>query len=239
MGKRLPRADKRLLMPGGEKQAPARETIVLPGDDRTDVPETAEERKSWEPTVVLQEGVREISATTLAEEHQGMMQVHRELAADPDSEDLGDGFNMWPEPAHVLRGPDGGITSVVPLSEIPGVELSSRDEETIAMAKDSRPTPVPLNREERHKLVSILAGRLWKYYKQLPPTYPGYHPFRDGIPDLPAGSPKNLAPDVRDLYPATDAQIYDWIYKFVGQRATVVNKNKFGAGIQDMALRIE
>ncbi len=230
MRKRLPRADKKLIIPGGDA-SPGSESTVLHGKDT--------QAGGDDPTVVLQEGIPIINATTLADEHQGVKQVHKELAARDDVEDWGDGFLAFPEPAHVLRGPDGAITSVVPISEIPGVELTPIQEETLAMVADAKPTPVPLNRKQRHQMISILATRLYKYYYQLPKDYPGYHPFRDGIPEYPKGAPKNLSPDANDCYPATDAQIYQWIYEFVGQRATVINKGKYGSGVQDMALRIE
>ncbi len=192
-----------------------------------------------DPTIVLQEGIRIVTETNLVEEHQGVKQVQRDIEALPGSEDWGEGFMAWPEPAHILRGPDGAIVSVVPLSEIPGVELTPAVEEFAAVVADTKPVLHPMNRDERHKLISILAGRLWKYYFQLPRDYPGYHPFRDGLPDLPKGAPKNLSPDLDSLYPATDAQIYQWIYEFVGTRATVINKRKHGGGVQDLALRIE
>ena len=229
MRKRKARADSKLIIPGGD--ASPRDDTVLHGKDTT--------KGGDDPTVVLQEGIPVINATTLAEEHQGVKQVHKELTERDDVEDWGDGFLAWPEPAHVLRGPDGAITSVVPLSEIPGVEFTPQEAEALAVVADAKPTPVPLNRKARHKLISILATRLFKYYQQLPRDYPGYHPFRDGIPEYPKGAPKNLTPDLNDCYHATDAQIYQWIYEFVGQRATVINKGKYGGGIQDLSLRIE
>lgn len=223
MRKRLPRADKKLIIPGGD---------ASPGESVPD-----------EPTVVLEEtqtSIPTIDATTLADEHQGAKQIQRELDKDPDSEDWGGGMMVWPEPAHVLRGPDGNIVQVTPLSEIPGVELSMQEQEAVEAVKGAeREELVPLNRSDRHKLVSIIATRLFRYYQQLARDYAGYHPFRDGIPEYPKGAPKNLTPDLNDCYPATDAQIYAWIYSFVGARATVINKRKFGSGVQDLALRIE
>ena len=222
MRKRLKRADDKLIMHSDEVVLPGKD-VVAGGDD---------------PTVVLQEAPPIITATTLAEEHQGVSQVLRELDKDPLSEDWGEGFMAWPEPAHVLRGPDGAITSVVPLSEIPGVEFTAKQDEVAAVVADAKPVPVPLNRQMRHQLISVLATRLFNYYYQLARDYPGYHPFRDGLPDLPKGAPTNLSP-TGDLHPATEAQIYQWIYEFVGARATLVNKNKFGDGVQDIAVRIE
>jgi hypothetical protein len=100
-----------------------------------------------------------------------------------------------------------------------------------------------MNRKQRHQLISILAGRLFKYYRQLPRDFPGFNPFRDGIPsNLSDRDSRNLTPGAHkgiDLKPATDQEIHDWLYKFIGTRVSVINKRRFGTGIQDMALRIE
>lgn len=168
-----------------------------------------------------------------------MMQVHKELQARDDTEDWGGGWTAFPEYAHILRNPDGSIASVVPLAEIPGVKMHDKEPDIPPVIAPEKPEKVPMTRAQRHKFISVLAQRMFYYYKQLAKDYPGYHPFRDGLPDLPAGAPKNLQPKGETLYPATDAQIYDWLYKFCGQRATIINKKKHGAGIQDMAVRIE
>jgi hypothetical protein len=42
------------------------------------------------------------------------------------------------------------------------------------------------------------------------------------------------------LYPATDSQIMDYLRRFIVERTTLINKNRFGGNtIQDIALRIE
>lgn len=238
MSRRLPRADKKLILPGN-RQAPAPvESVILPGEG-TRPPEDEKARQEWEPTVVLQERIMNVDATTLAEEHQGMKQVHRDVLKQDGAEDWGDGMTVFPEPAHILRNPDGSIKSVVPLSEIPGVEYTPEQLESLAVVADAKPTPVPLNRSDRHKLVSILAGRLFKYYAQLPVDYPGYNPFRDGVPDRPEGRPDFLKPDPSGMFPATNGEIYDYLKKEVGKRASVINKRRFGDGIQDLALQIQ
>ena len=205
--------------------------IVLPGkDDRAG---------GADPTIVLESSPRVITATTLAEEHQGVKQLHRELSARKDTEDWGDGFTAFPEFAHVLRGPDGEIVNVTPLSEIPGVKMEPlREDETLTVAE--RPALVPMNRQQRHKFIAILTRRLFKYYRQLPPDYKGYHPFRDGIPEgLQNADPKNLSAKPVKRVPATDGEIYAWLYKVCGARASIVYKRKHGTGIQDMTVRIE
>lgn len=237
MRQRLPRADKKLIMPK-EAQPQALEQLVLPGDD-TKPPEDEQARLGWEPTVVLQETIRTVDATTLAEEHQGMKQVHQDLLSRPGAEDWGGGMTVFPEPAHILRNPDGSIKSVTPLSEIPGVEYTPEQKEAMAFVAESKPTPVPLSRKERHQLVSILALRLYNYYAQLPRDYPGYNPFRDGVPIRPESRPEALKPDPRGMYPATNAEIYEYLKKEVGKRATIINKRRFGSGIQDLALQIK
>lgn len=215
-----------------------KERIILPGDD-TRPPTEETERESWQPTVVLQEGMRNVKATTLAEEHQGMRQVHKDVQRAEGAEDWGDGMTVFPEPAHILRNPDGSIKSVVPLSEIPGVEYTREDMEKKAMVAEAKETPVALNRKERHQLVTVMARRLFLYYQQLPKDYPGYHPFRDGVPERPGGRPDFLKPDPSGLYPATDGEIFEYLKQEVGKRATVINKQRFGGGIQDLAVRIE
>jgi len=169
------------------------------------------------------------------------------------SEDWGDGFYVEPEPVLVTRGPDGSIIRTIPLSEIPGVHFTAQgfkpddpSQQQLEVANENkvkvveaRETPVPLNRSERTKLVEILAHRLWRYWRDRGPKDPRYNPFRDGIPELPAGSPAHLQPlPGTDLYPATDDQIMQFARKFVGERAEVINKNRFGGGIEDLALRI-
>lgn len=217
------------------------ERIILPGDgDKPD-------GDNSDPTIVIQEGVRTIEDTTLADAHAPTSELRRKVAEG--KEDWGDGFFMEPEPVLVQRAPDGSIVRTTPLSEIPGVhfergglvpnELTTEQKEAKAKVVDAKPTPVPLTRDQRYKLVEILAGRLFRYYQSRGPMDPRFNPFRDGIPDLPAGSPEHLEPlPGTDLYPATDAQIMDWLRRFVGERAEVINRNRFGGGIEDYALRI-
>jgi hypothetical protein len=79
MNTRLPRADKRLILPGIRRAVTPTEettTVVLPGDD-TEPPSDEKQKESWTPTVFFEETVREVTATTLAEEHQGVKQVTR------------------------------------------------------------------------------------------------------------------------------------------------------------------
>jgi hypothetical protein len=68
-----------------------------------------------------------------------------------------------------------------------------------------------------------------------------FNPIRDGIPEVPAGSPEHLAPKPgTPLYPATTGQVYDYLLRFVAQRAKVIDTKRFGGGtLADMALRIE
>lgn len=213
-----------------------RKRIILPGDGEKATDES-------DPTIVLQEGIREITSTTLADEHAPKRQLHDQVAEGKD--DWGDGFFVEPEPVLVFRSPDGAINRTVPLSEIPGVHFEGgklRQEELVeAKEVDKKPSPVPLSTSSREKLVSILAGRLYRYYRDRGPGDPRYNPFRDGIPELPAGSPEHVQPlPGTDLYPATDGQIHDYIRRFVADRAKLINTNRFGGNtIQDIALRIE
>lgn len=207
------------------------ERIVIEGDG---------EKGSSDPTIVLQEGIREITDSTIVDSHAPKSAQRAQLEAE--NEDWGEGFYMSPQPVLVQRGPDGGIVRTTPLSEIPGVSFEGgklvRDNEIKEV--EAKPTPVPLSRSDRQKLVAILAGRLWRYYRDRGPNDPRYNPFRDGIPDLPAGSPENLQPlPTTKLYPATEGQIMDWLKRFIGERVTVIDKKRFGGTIEDLALRIE
>lgn len=185
--------------------------------------------------------IRDIEDTTLADGHAPKHQLQAEL--ESKGEYMGEGFIQQDVPVLVQRGPDGGIVRTTPLSEIPGVsytpggiEWDKKPEE-----KEAAPTPATLSRDERNKLVDILALRLFKYYRQMPPTQQKYNPFYDGLPDLPSGSPEHLQPlPGTKLYPATDAQVYEWLKRFVGARVQVINRQRFGKdNLQDLAVRIE
>ena len=159
-------------------------------------------------------------------------------------EDWGDGFYVDPVPVHIQRGPDGEILRTTGLNEIPGVSWESgryRQEQKVKEVEE-KSTPVPLGTADREKLVAILANRLFHYYKDRGPNDPKpFNPFRDGIPELPAGSPEHVQPQPgTDMYPATDGQIHDYLRRFIADRVKVINKNRFGGNtIQDIALRIE
>lgn len=193
-----------------------------------------------DPAVLLEDKpvVREITDTTLGDKHVPRRHLIAEIAKT--HEDWGEGFFVNPEPVHIQRGPDGGIVKITPFSEIPGIEYTPKQDEERAMVAEAREVPVPLNRKDRTKLVAILAGRMCLRWKNRGPGDPRYNPYRDGIPDLPAGSPENLQPlPTTRLYPATDGQILEWTKRFIGERATVIDKQRFGSGIQDLVLRIE
>lgn len=210
--------------------------VILPGDG-----EKASEDS--DPTIVIEETIRDITDTTLGDAHAPKRQLRQAL--DETHEDWGDGFYVQPEPVHVVRAPDGSIVRTTPLSEIPGVTYRGgrleNEEAPDIMDVDAVPTPAVLSREDRRKLVSVLALRLYNYWRERGPQDPRFNPFRDGIPELPSGSPEHLQPlPGTELYPATDSQIMDYAKKFIGERVTVIDKNRFGGGhLQDMALRIE
>ncbi len=212
-----------------------RKRIILPGDGEKATQDS-------DPTIVLEEGIREITATTLADDQSDRSTFREQVRAGKD--DWGDGFFVEPEPVLVFRAPDGGIERTVPLSEIPGVHYGERElsqEELEKKEEAAGPSRVPLPTAQREKLVSILTNRLFRYYADRGPGDPRYNPFRDGIPELPAGSPQHLQPlPGTDLFPATNGQIHDYLRRFVAARVQVVNKNRFGGNtIQDLALRIE
>jgi len=210
--------------------------ILLPGDGEVGSAES-------DPTVMVQEVIRDIQDTTLADGHLPKNQLIHELTKG--KEDWGDGFHVDPVPVLVQRHPDGSIARTTPLNEIPGVHFESGrlkpDEVLEPKEVDAKPTPVPLSTSDREKLVGILALRLYNYYRERGPRDPRYNPFRDGIPELPAGSPEHLSPlPGTPLYPATDGQIRDYLRRFIVERVTVINRNRFGGNtLQDLALHIE
>jgi hypothetical protein len=217
---------------------PDREMLILPGDGEKPTTEDSD------PTVILEESkVRDITDTTLADGHLPKRQLIQQIAGETD--DWGDGFFVGKVPVHVTRAPDGSIVKTTPLDEIPGVTFRGGklvpEEEPELLDVDAVSTPAVLSREDRRKLVGILAGRLFDYYRSRGPNDPRFNPFRDGIPELPAGSPQHIQPlPGTELYPATDAQIHQYLKRFIGERVSVIDKNRFGGGhLQDMALRVE
>lgn len=209
------------------------ERLILPGDGEV-------ASATSDPTVVVQEVIRNIEETTIADAHAPASELRKQVTEG--REDWGDGFYVDPVPVLVQRAPDGSITRTTPLNEIPGVSYTGGKmvpDEPLEVAP--KPTPHPLGTADREKLVGILATRLWNYYRDRGPGDPRYNPFRDGIPELPAGSPEHLQPlPGTVLYPASDAQIRDYLRRFIVERVTVINTRRFGGNtLQDLALHIE
>lgn len=212
------------------------EAVVLPGDDGSGEDDS--------PDVVFQPSLREITDTTLADAHAPKAEFNKQLAEG--AQDLGEGFLLHDEPVLVQRGPDGGIVKLTPLSELPGVHLDGgqlvKDDAPPVVGK-TKATPKPLPRAEREKLIDILATRLFKNYatEASLKNLAKFNPLRDGIPDLPAGSPEHLQPKPgTPLYYASEGQVYQWLKTFVGERAKVIDTGRFGGGtLQDIAVRIE
>ena len=104
-----------------------------------------------------------------------------------------------------------------------------------------RPYNEPLSISDREKMVSILAMRLFQWYRSQPQRVDIYNPVWDGIPDAPPGSPTNLQPlPGMNLYPATEMQVYEWLKtKVIGPRAQIINKKQGKEGVaSDYAVRI-
>ena len=213
------------------------EKIFLPGG----IDESGEES----PDIVFDpQVVRNIEHTTLVDTHAPEREMRKEL--EVGATDLGDGFLLHDEPVLVQRGVDGGIERLTPLAELPGVHFERGGlvaDDAPPVEGRPRPTPVPLPREQRRKLVDILATRLYKNYATEASlrNLARYNPIRDGLPDLPAGSPEHLAPKPgTPLFYASEGQVYQWLKEFVGERAQVIDTKKFGGGhLEDLALHIE
>lgn len=210
--------------------------VIIPGDDE-------KPSEDSDPTIVLQETVREITDTTLGDKHAPSRVLRRQVAEG--MEDWGDGFFVNPVPVHILRGPDGEILRTTPLNEIPGVSWESgklKKEVLEPLEVAPKPTPVPMQRADREKLVTILAHRLFKYYLGRLPNDTRWNPLIKGLPiDLIPGSSEYLAPKLATIcVPATNAEVYDYLVKVIVERVTVINTHKYGGNtIQDIALRIE
>lgn len=219
------------------------ETILLPGDGENPNSEDSD------PTIILQEGFRTIAATSLGDEHDSALSIRRNL--DKNFDDWGDGFYVDPDRVLVIRNPDGSIKTLTPLNSIPGVHFQAgqliKDDETQAEIEakvknvEGKPAPHPMTRSERTKFTAILATRLYNYWKSRGPNDHLFNPFRDGIPELPAGSPEHLRPLPGTVcWPATDGQIMAYARKFVGDRTSVIDRRRFGVGdMRDLAIRIE
>ncbi len=197
------------------------------------------EGSAEDPAVLLDQSEQhvEIHDTTLGDRDAPKRQLMQAIEATHD--DWGDGFYVQREPVMVERDRMGKIVRTTPLSELEGVEVDPLDHDPVTA--EERAKVVAMTRKQRGKFRAILAHRLFYYYKDRGPGDPLYNPFRDGIADLPSGSPEYLQPlPGTQLFPATEGQIYDWLLKFVADRATVIDKRRFGGGhMQDLAVRIE
>ena len=209
-------------------------------DDQLILDETGEDTSP----VVFKPNVTEITHTTLADAHAPRQEFQRQLAEG--ATDLGEGFLIHEEPVLVQRGADGNIARVTPLSELPGVHFERGGlvaDNAPPVEGKLRPTPVPLSTSQREKLRAILTTRLYKNYATEASLrdISKYNPIRDGIPDVPAGSPETLAPRAgTKLYRASEGQVYDWLLKFVAQRAKVVDTKRYGGGsLADLTLQVE
>jgi hypothetical protein len=195
--------------------------------------------------------VREITETTLVDEHQSQRAIMEDLSKG--AEYLGDGFLLHDTPVLIQRGPDGGIVRITPLNEVPGVHFegtvlkkdiqTKKEIEAEAALADARPTPVPLNRDQRNKLRHILTTRLYNHYltEASLRNRAKWNPFRDGLPELPEGADNFMSPTAANpLVPATQQQVYDYLLKHVAQRAKIMDSKRFGGGtLQDITLRID
>lgn len=197
-----------------------------------------------EGAILLQESqgkVLDLKDTNLADGHAPRRHIQQEL--EKTGTYMGEGFIQQDIPVLVQRNRFGGIVKTTPLNELPGVDYTPGGIEYNAEPElqETLPTPAPISRSDRHKLVKVLALRLFKYYKGMPPEQEKYNPFYDGLPDLPAGSPAHLQPlPGTKLYPSTDGQIMEWMVRFIGDRVSVINKNKYGKdNLEDLAIRIE
>jgi hypothetical protein len=141
-------------------------------------------------------------------------------------EDWGDGFFVDAEPVIVQRDVEGEIVRTTPLSE----HLSNQErllEQQVEEAREPVITPQPLNREQRDKLVFVLAKRLFDFYREMGPNPMRYNPVYDGIPTRPRGVGQSIVPRPgTQLYDATPLQVFDWLKEWVRERVEITNKRQ-------------
>jgi hypothetical protein len=155
---------------------------------------------------------------------------------DLGDEDWGGGFRVDTEPVVIERGADGGIIRTVPLNDVLEAQ-AILDEQAWDRNPVVAPTvhsPVPMDTQQREKLVRIMAVRLFKWYAAQPPHPARYNPVYDGIPNLPPGSPEHLQPlPGTKLYPATPDQVLEWLKTSVlAPRIKVINNKRGLRGYQ-------
>lgn len=176
-----------------------------------------------EPEVYLDTThIRELEERSDIDQHQSKQAIRRQLAAE--GEDWGDGFFVQTEPVMIERGADGAIIRTTPLSEVRYWEKDT----TPPVEADPIPTLKPIPLSEREKLVTVLALRLFKYYKSMPPSLTRYNPIYDGILDAPPGSSVLLQPlPGSKLYLASETEVFEWLKnKVIGPRVRIVEKKQ-------------
>lgn len=180
---------------------------------------------------------------TLGKATPGVYDLEERSDIDPHSsrihpdqlgEDWGEGFFVEPELVKVDRGPDGRVVRTTPLSQY----LDRHEVDLVPpVVTEPHKELVARTPAARDALVIALADRLMEYYIQLGPQPHLYNPVYDGIPDLPLHADENLKPlPGTKLYPASEGQVFSWLCKIIGKRASLVNTKLGLAGeLPDLA----
>lgn len=163
--------------------------------------------------------------------------IDRDDKIDPDSlgEDWGDGFFVQTEPVLIKRDAHGNIARTIPLSEVAArreMMLEAQRASGQAVEVDPIGPPNRLSREDKQKLVFIIAKHLWDWYKDQGRLPNELNPLYDGIPtchEHPEGCPltrcEKKGRNITRKY-ASESEVLDWLVRVVGARATLnINKS--------------
>ena len=216
----------------------AEKGIFLPGDS-----EATGEEEAPDLFLTAPGNVGVLKDTNLADRDAPIRHLRQDLAKLGD--DLGDGFVIHHQPVRIERDIDGNIVRTTALTDIPGVEYTSEEMEKLTMVAEAKPKIKTLTRAERSKLLDVMIYKLMKYYANpvVMANMAKYNPVRDGLIDVPAGSPEWLSPlPGSQFYHATPGQVAVWLKGNIAPRVSVIEKNRFGPGfsddVADLAVRI-
>lgn len=150
------------------------------------------------------------------------------ISTDMLGEDWGDGFFVEQEPVLIQRNAAGHIIRSIPLSEVAAHRAMLEEADRLAgPPKEVEPisSPNKLSREDKDKLVFIIAKHLWDWYKaqgrlpnELNPLYDGIptcHEHLAGCPLTPCGKKGRK---IGRLY-ASEGEVLEWLVRVVGSRA--------------------
>jgi hypothetical protein len=170
---------------------------------------------------------------------------HGNIDKDKLGEDWGDGFFFNPEPVRIFRNAEGEIVKTAPLSSGEFEEIEGQDREIKKAVRAATViSPSPMSTSTREKLHIILTKRMFDHYDQLPASFSGLNPLRDGIPtcrDHPLGC-WLVCKEQTGKYHASRQEVFDWMKMVVATRVDIMDKKSNRRGwksdISNATLRI-